>query len=271
LWKNQKKKIKTIKEVGEDGFTIQKKVIITKGGDGKEISRTEFDEAEEEEEEEKKSGSGSKGYLMNNMYEMVKLDGSYEKKNIELAKAKNKKGQHTVNNRELQQTNSLNQNKQIREFTKPVESKKKVVLVQTTSEVNKKQNKNNKQKNNAPKNNQTKNNQQSNQKQPEHKKQPEPKETNKKNQNNNPKQPDPKKQPEPKVPEKKEKKNPKQQNPVKRPTFTPTQIKKVDLAKIKELTKKKGKQWYEDEWVKYAAMGIIVVLFSIFINSSFAK
>jgi len=135
-----KKKIKTVTKVDDEGFITQKKMIFSKDEKGNEV-QTEINILDEFEIEETKTTN--KGILMNNMYEMTKLEGSFEPIHIEQSKQKIRKGQATVNNREIQKDQALKQNKQISHPPKQQTKKKPPPPIII----------NNPPKNNTPKNN----------------------------------------------------------------------------------------------------------------------
>jgi len=251
----KKLKTETVTLVDEEGFTSQKKFFITKDEKGNDIKK-EYVQPDYEVEEKKTT---NKGMLLNNMYEMTKLSGAYEKKNIEQTKEKLKKGQATINNRENQQQLSQNQNQNMQQIQAP-KSKKKPKPIHILSN-QQKQNKDNKKN--------TQNNAKKNQNKQE---QPVPEEQNKKNKtkdNKKPKQDN--KKPEIKQPEKKitKKEKPDNEKSTKKPTkrvFTPSEVSRKDLQKLAALQKKKPKQWYENEYVQPAAIVIIciVLLFTLY-------
>jgi len=145
----KKKIFKTVTTVDDEGFTSQKKIILLKDEKGNEVE-SEYTQVEYEVEEKKTT---NKGMLLNNMYEMTKLDGAYEKKNIEQTKEKIKKGQATINNRETQQILSLNQNQTMKQVQAP-KSKKIPKTTHIISNQNKDKKSNNQK--NAKKNDQNK-------------------------------------------------------------------------------------------------------------------
>jgi len=100
----KKKIIKTVKRVDSDGFTTQKKIVIKKDDKGNKVE-SEIVKKDEVEVEEKKTSN--KAILMNNMFELTKLERAYEPMNIEQTKQKLKKEKITLNNRE----HSLSKNK----------------------------------------------------------------------------------------------------------------------------------------------------------------
>jgi len=134
-----------VTKVDEEGFITQKKMIFSKDEKGNEV-QTEINILDEFEIEETKTTN--KGILMNNMYEMTKLEGSFEPIHIEQSKQKIRKGQATVNNREIQKDQALKQNKQISHPPKQQTKKKPPPPIII----------NNPPKNNTPKNNNPKKN-----------------------------------------------------------------------------------------------------------------
>jgi len=103
-----KKKFKTLTFLDEEGFILHKKVVISLDEKGNKIM-SDVNTVNDIEFEEKKTSN--KGILMNNMYEMTKLEGAYEPIHIEQSKQKIKKGKATANNRENQKEQSNKQKK----------------------------------------------------------------------------------------------------------------------------------------------------------------
>jgi len=256
-----KKKIKTVTKVDEEGFITQKKMIFSKDEKGNEV-QTEINILDEFEIEETKTTN--KGILMNNMYEMTKLEGSFEPIHIEQSKQKIRKGQATVNNREIQKDQALKQNKQISHPPKQQTKKKPPppIIINNPPKNNTPKN-NNPKKNNNDKTNETNKNNDNQNKDTNKNQKPQVQNQPKKN-NNIEKKP----QPKPDNTKNVKKQNPKNtETKQKRPQYVPTEVSKKNLQKLQSLTKKKAKNWYEHEYIQPTVIVIICLILILTIYS----
>jgi len=186
--------------------------------------------------------------FQNNMYEVTRYEGSFESKEAEEYKKTIKKGQATLNKRENPTQQDI----------KPIQkiSKKDKALKEAAKNI-----KNNQQKNNKNQNpNQIKKTNQKDKQPPQNDKnqnQP-PKDQQNKNKNKN--QPQNKPQNKPKEPEKVEiKEDKKKPQPNLKPK-RPYASKDVNLKGLTDLVSKHKKakpQWYENEQIQYAGIGVL--------------
>jgi len=187
--------------------------------------------------------------FQNNMYEVTRYEGSFESKEAEEYKKTIKKGQATLNKRE---------NPTTQQEIKPIQkiSKKDKALKEAAKNI-----KNNpKQKNNSNQNQNKNKNQKDNKQTQNDKNQPKEQQNQNKNKNKNQPQNKPKepiKTDKVKVEKPNEEKKKPQQNPKPKRPYAHKDVNLKGLTDLVSKHKKAKPQWYENEQIQYAGIGVL--------------